>query len=63
MPAYQQMPAHPYTSAGGGNPEQPLQKRKKQVTWNNHSLEQVKYFKQNDEPSAAGLSLQEVQEI
>jgi hypothetical protein len=57
------MPAHPYTSAGGGNPEQPLQKRKKQVTWNNHSLEQVKYFKQNDEPSAAGLSLQEVQEI
>jgi len=26
-------------------------------------LEQVKYFKQNDEPSAAGLSLAEVHEI
>jgi hypothetical protein len=38
-------------------------KKKKSVSWNTKNLEQVKYFKQNDEPSAAGLSLAEVSEI
>jgi hypothetical protein len=33
------------------------------VQWNSTQLEQVKYFKQNDEPSAPGLSIQEVMEI
>jgi len=50
-------------SVTGSNPEvkesKPA-KKKKTVSWNNHSLEQVKYFKQNDEPSAAGLSISEV---
>jgi hypothetical protein len=42
---------------------EPRPKKKKSVSWNTQSLEQVKYFKQNDEPSAAGLSLAEVAEI
>lgn len=58
----------PFNEPFNGNPESrsleaTRPKKKKSVTWNNHSLEQVKYFKQNDEPSAAGLSIQEVQEI
>lgn len=59
------MPACPLERAT--NPEQrqteARPKKKKSVTWNNHTLEQVKYFKQNDEPSAPGLSILEVQEI
>lgn len=31
-------------------------KSEKRVKWNNQ-LEEVKYFKQNDEPSAAGLTI------
>jgi len=38
-------------------------KPKKRVQWRDDQLEQVKYFKQNDEPSAPGLSEKEVLEI
>ena len=46
--------------------EPPRKKKKsnKTVRWAaQEHLEQVKYFKMNDEPNKAGLSLAEVQEI
>ena len=46
--------------------EPPRRKKKsnKTVRWAApESLEQVKYFKMNDEPNKAGLSIAEVQEI
>jgi hypothetical protein len=42
---------------------EPSKKSRKRVQWRDDQLEQVKYFKQNDEPSAPGLSEKEVLEI
>ena len=47
-------------------PDPPRRKKKsnKTVRWAaQEHLEEVKYFKMNDEPNKAGLSLAEVQEI
>ena len=51
---------------GEGDDEPPRRKKKsnKTVRWAApEHLEQVKYFKMNDEPNKAGLSIAEVQEI
>lgn len=38
-------------------------KKRKTVRWQEHSLEEIKFFKMNDEPNAPGLSFAEVNEI